>query len=198
MATSTEIVVMLHGLGGSRPLLYPLQRRLIKEGFEPEPWGYASFADDIEAHALRLIERLSALDAAPETSVIHCVGHSMGAIIIRAALAKTRPTKLGRVVFLAPPHGGSRVATSLAPHLGKLVRSVGQLTTAPDSYVNSLPALEGVEFGIIAASHDHLVHVESTFLAGQRDHRVLRSLHTVVLHPDVGGLVASFLKWGHF
>jgi len=64
----------------------------------------------IEAHAARLAAKARELDEDAAIERLHFVGHSMGAIVVRIALTVTRPRKLGRVVLLAPPNRGARLA----------------------------------------------------------------------------------------
>jgi len=78
-------------------------------------------------------------------------------------------------------------------------RTIDQLAARPDSFVNCLPALEGVEVGVIAASLDALVPRASTHLAGQRDHIVMPSLHSMLIYRKrVAREVQHFLEHGRF
>jgi hypothetical protein len=55
-------------------------------------------------------------------------------------------------------------------------------------------ALRFLDCGVIAASWDHVVSLASTYLPGQRDHLVLRSLHTLPLHRQTPVQVGHFLR----
>ena len=127
------------------------------------------------------------------------VTHSMGSILVRAALSAGDYARVGRVVMLAPPHGGSRVATLFSGLLGSICKPLPQLRHTPESLVNNLPAPAGHDIGIIAASRDRMVHVEHTHLATQSDHIVVPGGHTTILfRPNVARLVKSFLHSGSF
>lgn len=194
-----EIVVLIHGMGRSALSMSPLSRALKRAGFDTRKWSYWSFAGDIQQHADRLRAELSRLDQDPDVNRFHLVGHSLGGIVARAALVSEIPDKLGRVVMLAPPNRGSKMASRFAPWLGGLVGPLKDLTEDPESAVNRLARPEGVEIGIIAGSWDSKVPVESTHLEGETDHLVVRGFHTFLMNQtQVQDQVVYFLRNGRF
>jgi hypothetical protein len=122
----------------------------------------------------------------------------MGAIVVRSALASARPRKLGRVVLLAPPNRGARLADFAVRILGRRLVAAAELCSHPDSYVNRLAPAADLDCGVIAASWDHAVSLASTYLPAQRDHLILRSLHTLPLHRQTPVQVGHFLREGCF
>jgi hypothetical protein len=122
----------------------------------------------------------------------------MGAIVVRSALAVHRPPKLGRVVLLAPPNHGARLADLALRFFGQWPAAARELCSHPGSYVNGLAAATDLDCGIIAASWDHAVSLASTHLPGERDHITLRGLHTLPLHWRAPAQVAHFLREGRF
>lgn len=194
-----ECVSLVHGFFAHRVMLGPLAHRLASLGYRAEPFGYKDMRRSILVHAERFADVLRRLDAASDVTTIHLVTHSMGGIIARAALARFRPHKLGRFVMLAPPNRGSHVANWLAGPLGQFFRPVAELTTNPDSLVNSLSMPEGVEVGIVAAGQDALVSPASTRPTVPHAFALVPCLHSSLLfRRDAADLVARFLASGTF
>ncbi|MGE0537669.1 MAG: esterase/lipase family protein [Pirellulales bacterium] len=195
----SEVVVLVHGLMMVGPVMKPLEWRLRRAGFGVVNWTYWSTRENIEKHGERLHRTLTELNADPAVTKIHLVTHSMGGIVTRAALARGKPAKLGRIVMLAPPNRGSYLARWLAPIFGGIMRPFRELSTGEGSYVRGAPLLDGVDFAVIAARWDFLVQRESTHLAGERAHLVLNGFHTpLVLQASTAERAARYLKTGKF
>jgi len=179
-------------------LLEPLRRALERQGFRAVNWRYPSLRGSIDAHAARLAAKGKELDEDSGLERLHFVGHSMGAIVVRSALARNRPRKLGRVVLFSPPNRGARLADLALRLFGRRLVVATELCSHPDSYVNRLAPATDLDCGVIAASWDHAVSLASTHLPGQRDHLVLRGLHTLPLHRRAPAQVGHFLREGWF
>jgi pimeloyl-ACP methyl ester carboxylesterase len=193
-----EAVILVHGHGAHPVLLEPLRRALQRQGYRAVNWRYRSLHGSIEAHAAELAAKAKELDQDTGVERLHFVGHSMGAIVVRRALALGRPRKLGRVVLLAPPNRGARLADLALRLFGHRISAASELCTHPDSYVNRLATAADLDCGVIAASWDHAVSLASTHLPGERDHIVLRGLHTLPLHRHTPAQVGHFLRQGRF
>lgn len=206
-----ELVVMTHGIASTRLLLAPLAARLRRAGFVVRLHGYPSLWWSNRAFG----ERLAALlrRVAPRYARVHLVVHSMGGIVARCALREGLPANFGRVVQIAPPNRGSHMATRLATDSGNplwdrlivrphrwLAPTLREIVDTPDSFVNRLgPPPVGVEVGVLAASHDNVLHPEQTLLEGGKEHRVVRGWHTGVLWTrETAELTARFLRTGAF
>jgi len=192
-----EFVVLLTGYAASPTLFWPVRRYLRKEGYRAESWAYNSLNGSVKTRGAELAEHVRQLDADPSVSRVHLVGHSMGSVIIRCAIAAYRPKKLGRVVLAAPPNRGARLA-DFALAIGRNNTAAQELSSRADSFVNTLPPFSDVDFGVLAARFDHIVARASTHLDGERDHIELNAPHTVILHPTAGKQIAHFLKHGTF
>jgi hypothetical protein len=194
-----EVVYLLHGLGRSCWSMASMGKHLRQSGFQVRPWRYYSTRHQAEHHPPLLADELSRADHDPSISSIHFVTHSMGGIIVRAALNLGVPSKMGRVVMLAPPNCGSNVARTLGPWLAWLWKPLPQLSCAPDSYVCTLPVPAGIQFGIIAGARDNKVRVEHTHLPGENDHLIVPGGHTFIMNRrDVCRQTACFLREGRF
>ncbi len=194
-----EVVVLVHGLGAHRLMMKPLARRLTRGGFQTRNWGYPSTRRVIQDHARNLTKVLEQLEGSPTVGRFHLVTHSMGGIVARQAMTNCELSKLGRLVMLGPPNGGSRVAAKLACFVGRLCPPLLQLSDSDDSFVNQLPAPEGVQLGVIAAQFDRVVRLEATHLPNETDHTVVPAGHgPMIFRRDVAELAANFLKFGRF
>lgn len=199
-ADKPELIVLLHGIGSTRWLMWPLARRLQREGYVTRLWGYFSLRGSNRDIGRRLASELNRLAASGAYSRVHVVAHSMGSIAMRCAFEESLPTGIGRVVMIAPPNRGSHAATRLTRLRGLLSPTLYELRDTPDSFVNSLPAAPGhAEVGVIATRLDRVVSLECTHLDGQRDHCLVEGMHTAALWTsECAQQVAQFLRHGQF
>ena len=195
---SQELVLLTHGIASTRWFLGPLAYRLRKAGFQTHLHGYPSLWWSNRSHGRKLAEVLR--EMAPRYDRVHVVAHSMGNIVTRCAMEEELPANLGRVVMIAPPNGGSGVATWLAPWLGWLSPTLVELQDTPGSFVNQLgPLPPEIETGIIAADRDRKVRLEQTRVDGQTDHCIASGWHTDVLWTrETARRTTEFLRDGNF
>ncbi|HEY2412400.1 MAG TPA: alpha/beta hydrolase [Pirellulaceae bacterium] len=194
-----DTIVLAHGLGGRPLLMRPMARWLEQHFKRVINWGYPSLWSPIESHGKEFAGLLRQLDDDEAYGRIHLVGHSMGGIIARLALAEYLPRRLGRFVMIAPPNRGSRVARRLAPHLGRFIPPITQLTDDTAGFVCTLPQPTAPELGIIAAELDFMVPEDNTRLGCECDHIVLPGLHSTLLwRQETAEQVRHFLETGKF
>ncbi|WP_420403911.1 lipase family alpha/beta hydrolase [Nisaea sp.] len=210
-------VVILHGIAQMAWNMAAVTFFLRRQGFDPVPLTYPSTAHGLDALADRLKAELAAKGVWDGPGRVHFVTHSMGGLVAARYLEKYRAeipeSRLGRVVMLAPPHGGSEVADLL--HRQGLYRwfygPAGQeLTTEartePDPPYYDLGIIAGTSGWIFPAAgalfggpHDGRVAVARTKLPGMRAHTTVPASHTFIpWRPAVLRLIASFLKTGSF
>jgi pimeloyl-ACP methyl ester carboxylesterase len=123
----------------------------------------------------------------------------MGGLLARVYLAKHRPERLGRVVMLGTPNGGSEIADRLrgfALYRAYLGPAGQQLATRRDPATEALLPTVSYPVGVIAGNrsiypissafllpgpNDGRVSVENTRLDGMVDHVVVGASHPWLL-----------------
>ena len=197
-----DIVVLLHGLGGTRLDMWRMAGRLKRRGFKVKNFGYRSVGNRIETHAKRLGVFLNDLCEKEPGTTIHLVTHSMGGIITRTMLTEYDFDCLGRVVMITPPHQGSHAARKLNRFIGWLTPSLLQLSDVEDSFVNQLPnslSEKGIEFAIIESTKDRVIAQGKVILDGYCDYAQVNAHHGIAaLYDETITLVEDFLVDGKF
>lgn len=208
-----EQIVLLHGFFSSPLSMIALARTLRAAGYAVHAPRYASW----RAPLADIVETLlGSLPVVRDGHVpLHFVGHSMGGLVAQALASHIEPERLGRIVMIGTPNGGSELADYLAarPVLAQLL---GQ---ARDALVTGRghPLLQNVSppqvpLGVIAGDrafpgplrllpvpHDGKVSVASTHCAWESDHIVLPVSHSLMpFDPRVHKQVRSFLAQGRF
>ena len=207
-----ELVILLHGLGRTPWMFRDLQPALEAEGRQVVALRYPSLTRDLDAHGRWLNE---VLDRHPQVSRVSFVTHSLGGLVLRAALARDPAWRarvaLGPVVMLAPPNQGALIARRLdrwTPTRFILGPSFAEL--AEDK---PLPAAlpEEVALGIIAGGccagegynpllpgdDDGVVRVVETPLEGGDAALRVEALHTFIARDgDAIAATRGFLQDG--
>ena len=218
MTYKNETVVLLHGIGHSMMNMLFLEKALKKQGYTTYNLTYPSLRHDIKTLSKWLNDKLEKKQIWRSSDKVHFVTHSMGGLVSGFYLQDFKEVvhaeKLGRVVMLGTPHGGSEVADGLQDFwLFKLIFGpAGQeLTTHARKDDQIKP---DYELGIIAGTqnwmyplgkvlidqpHDGCVSVESTKLDGMKDHVILPVLHGFMgWSPKIQKQTLHFLEHGEF
>jgi len=207
------LVVLLHGLARGQGSMQRLARFLRREGFETWSHTYPSRQHSIAYLASALGDQI--VETAGDRPV-HAVTHSMGGIILRH-LVEPR-LSWSRIVMLAPPNQGSRLAAGLVRNplfrwfYGPAGTELADASTWPPP-----PA----PFAVIAGTrsrtlwnptswtvgrrfprgtpNDGTVAVEETKLAGMTAFAEVDATHTWIMNArEVHRLVLAYLSTGDF
>ncbi|MCE3015971.1 MAG: lipase family alpha/beta hydrolase [Pirellula sp.] len=197
MEQNSEKVVLVHGVASHRCVMWPIAYRLWRDGFRPETWPYITFFRPIESHAERFAAYLST-NLANEPKV-HIVAHSMGSIVVRAALRRIEPSRIGRIVLLAPPNAGSPVARIISKLSGQRIAPARELSDQRESYVNKIKSTNDFQIGVLAARYDFLVPLSKTHFANETCHQTLAETHnSLLVSRKAARLMIHFLRNGVF
>lgn len=208
-----DCVVLLHGLARTSNAMLDLQAELMENGYEVANVSYPSREYPIEELAPMAVE--DGLEQCATARRIHFVTHSLGGILVRYYYADHDVDRVGRVVMLAPPNQGSKVADALGdvPGFDWLNGPAGSQLGKGE---NSIPLSLGTphfEFAVIAGNRsidplssaildnpdDGKVSVADTKLDGMSDFRVVDVSHAYIMQNDeVIRLVVQFLRTGSF
>jgi pimeloyl-ACP methyl ester carboxylesterase len=213
---SPDGVVFLHGISRTFRSFLKMQWAIEANGFATRNVGYPSrqktlsaLADDIHPAIAPFAER--------NEGVTHFVCHSMGGLLVRVYLARYRPARLGRVVMLGTPNGGSLVAdrlSGLLPYRLFFGPAGQQLVTKRDAATEALMPPVDYPVGVIAGNrtldpisstlflhgpNDGRVTVANTRLDGMADHIVIRANHALMIrNRNAIEQTIAFLRDGQF
>lgn len=191
----------------------PMAESLGEEGFRVVNLGYASRRGSMD----ELVDSLDAAIAAccPGDERIHFVTHSLGGIVVRAYVGSRGAERVGRVVMLSPPNGGSEVVDRLGD-VGALEWLLGPTFVELGTDSAALPLRLGppeFEVAVITGEgsinplfswwlpgpDDGAVTVESARLPQAAAFLVVPYSHTFIMRKrDVMEQVTSFLRTGRF
>ncbi len=213
-----EMVILLHGIGHNKVFMIATEKALQAEGYDTLNISYPSLRQNIKELSRWLSEQLIEHRIWENSSKVHFVVHSLGGLVSGTYLEDYKDTipqeKMGRVVMLGTPHGGSEVADFLKEnplYIWAFGPAGQELTTEARQEQKIHP---WYELGIIAGApdktftigqffidteHDGCVSVESTKIEGMTAHKTMPVLHSFMAWmPDVQKQVVHFLQQGTF
>ena len=187
-----------------------IEKAFIQEGWEVVNWSYPSRSKMIDHHAYDLAFILNRIAKKHPGSSIHFITHSLGGLIVRAALNDPccpEEAKHGCAVLIAPPNQGATFARSLNrfSFFRKMMGSYAgyELMTEEDfDHIGEFPLTKKVlviagNFGFnpfIKTSNDGKVAVDETFLSTPHEHCIVGAGHSwITWSPKVIRIAKNYL-----
>jgi pimeloyl-ACP methyl ester carboxylesterase len=100
--------LLVHGMGRTPLSMMPLARTLRRAGIEPVQFGYVAAAQTIPSIVRRLRGRLQRMQDQPSVAI----GHSLGGVLLRLAIAELPPevARPVRLILIGSPDRAPRLA----------------------------------------------------------------------------------------
>ncbi|MFN2340364.1 MAG: lipase family alpha/beta hydrolase [Halanaerobium sp.] len=209
-------VVLVHGYFKNEKDMFALKSKLEKAAFEVLtinlPLTFKKLKSTLPLFKKEIEKIISELNAAEK---IHFVGHSTGGLLIRRFLAVTEDKdRIGRIVLIAAPNKGSRLAGFARKYFKPFTDIFKTLSSIEHQNVRrlELAAAEDFEMAAIAGNkcnlllgrllskeNDGRVRVESVKIPKLKEFVVLPYGHKDIHYQEqTANLVANFLNFGRF
>ena len=209
-SSERDVVISLHGLARSNLSMLVPHLMLRRAGYEPRGIDYPSRQRSLQELAAYVRERLR--DVGDRR--VHVLTHSRGGLVARCLLRDFRPANLGRVVMLAPPNQGSRLAAGVRPR-SLFKRLMGPAAEQMGDHVEHMEEVVGpvdFELGVITGDrpllpvnpfleppHDGRVRVDEARIEGMADFLVVHRDHALIMNdPRVVRQAIHFFENGEF
>ncbi len=205
-----KVAVLIHGITRSSKCFRAMEPALHAAGFTTLGFDYPSTQVTIPECAKYLRQFLESLDGVEE---IHFVVHSMGGLVVRAALAEHQDPRIRRMVMLGVPNLGARMANLVKNFFAfKMIFGPAgqQLVEEAAGLIPGLPT-PNFEFAVVAGARgtpdgfnplipgddDGTVSVAATRLPGAADFLTVPVLHSFLMsNTDVIAACRRFLETG--
>ena len=203
-------VVCVHGFLGAPWNMHFLAKNLRKGPWHINSWKYSSRKHTISEHGASLAQHLKKLARKKIGKPIHFVAHSMGGLVVLAALnhpSCPKEAKIGKVVLMVPPLKGSYWARWLgqfSPVRWFLKDFSGrELITESDferlgHYPDSLEGILVISGSLgwnflLKEKNDGTLSICETFLSQPHEHTVVKCGHkTILFSKKVCRLISKF------
>lgn len=207
-ARPAQAVVLVHGLWLSGWAMAYLARRLRGCGFRTYRFSYPSVRRSLRENAAAL----RAFSDGIEADTVHYVGHSLGGVVIQAMFAYSPPPRPGRIVTLASPHGGSRVAQALSRRrwgrriLGASIAELLGGAPGGGAHGREIGVIKGDRslglgrlFAVLEPPNDGVLSLDEMYWPLATDEITLNVSHTGMLFSGRAAMRAChFLRFGYF
>ncbi len=192
---AAEAIILLHGVCGNERHMEHIERSLQKIGYRVHNIKYSSRYNDAIKVTKEILPNVRFI--ARDYNKLHLIGHSLGGLIIRSILTDYKPINLGKVIQIAPPNQGSKLANIFKNRwiYKKIYGKASKDLIPKSSFLSGLEQTPSYELGIIAGNsfnllahcllkfkpNDSRITVEETFLDSAKDHIVININHNQIL-----------------
>lgn len=199
-AHADESVVLIHGFLRSKRSMKRVQRVLKAEGYRTLNYDYPSRNKTIKEHGADLAIALKEEAAKSPGDPIHFITHSMGGLVLRAALNDPccpNEAKVGRAVLMSPPNQGSAFGRLLG-QFRPVKKAIGfeagkELTTRTDfNDIGEFP--ESIEVLVISGTggwnpaiegaNDLVVGYDEGCLNTYHHHMAIPTTHSIMMFSE--------------
>ena len=164
-----EITILIHGFNKKQSDMSYLEAGLKAAGFAVFSVNLPTTFGSLEQCRNAFSEQVK--EIVDEYEVVNYVAHSMGGLITRAYIDSVQQNNVGKCVFIATPHKGSRLAAIAAgiPLYARIFRPVSDLL--PNLQYRSFTANNSFKIAVIAGSSNDSI-IGRLFLPDDSDGRV--------------------------
>lgn len=191
-------LLLIHGFLGTRGSMYPLERRLIEDGFTVFSFNLGAFnARDIRRSAFLIHRKIESILAQTSVSKIDILGHSMGGLIGLYYIKKLGGhARVRRLIMMGAPIKGTWTALVGVLSLGLWSASSWQLLPRSRflDELNQGPIPPEVEVYTLAAARDWVCPLPTTRLHGAKAITLPMGHSSLVVSPEVYKRIKAVLE----
>jgi uncharacterized alpha/beta hydrolase family protein len=164
-----EITVLVHGFNKDKYDMAFLEKGLRESGFKTVSVNLPTTFGTLEECRQSLSLQINNLIR--KDTIVNYVAHSMGGLIIRAYINEVKQNNVGKCLFIATPHNGSRLANiaNIIPFYSKIFRPIEILLSGSKLSPSSLD--KNIKVGLIAGNKNANL-LGKLFLSNKSDGRV--------------------------